>query len=68
MTKQNQTLSVSGVDDEKLFATCDNKMKVYIDGVLNEDDNMLDWQKTSTIPLTSDTRVMAIECEDVECV
>ena len=56
---------ISGVDNEKLFATCDNKMKVYIDGVLHEDDNMLDWQKTSTIPLNSDTRVMAIECEDV---
>ena len=40
-------------------------MKVYIDGELHEDDNMLDWQKTSTIPMSSDTRVMAIECEDV---
>ena len=40
-------------------------MKVYIDGVLYEDDNMLDWQKTSTIPLSSTTKVMAIECVDI---
>ena len=40
-------------------------MKVYVDGELYNDANMNDWQKPSTIALMSDTKVVAIECEDV---
>ena len=56
----------AGCVDRQLFATCDNKMKVYIDGELQEqDDAMADWRKTSELTIPAGTRVVAIECEDV---
>ena len=52
--------------DRQLSATCDNKMKVYFDGELQEqDDAMADWRKTSRMTIPAGTRVLAIECEDV---
>ena len=52
--------------DRKLFATCDDKMKVYFDGELqSQDDAMADWRKTSELTIPAGTRVVAIECEDV---
>ena len=56
----------AGCIDRQLFATCDNKMKVYFDGELQEqDDAMADWRKTSELTIPAGTRVVAIECEDV---
>merc|ERR1712032_1699064 len=56
----------AGCVDRQLFATCDNKMKVYFDGELQEqDDAMADWRKTSELMIPAGTRVVAIECEDV---
>merc|ERR1712055_517198 len=56
----------AGCVDRQLFATCDNKMKVYFDGELQlQDDAMGDWRKTSELTIPAGTRVVAIECEDV---
>ena len=55
-----------GCVDRQLFATCDNKMKVYFDGELQEqDDAMAAWTKTSELTIPAGTRVVAIECEDL---
>ena len=52
--------------ERKLFATCDNEMKVYFDGELQEqDDAMGDWEKTAELTIPAGTRVVAIECEDL---
>merc|ERR1719209_1602449 len=54
------------VANRKLFATCDDKMKVYFDGELQgQDDAMEDWKKTSELTIPAGTRVVAIECEDL---
>merc|ERR1712037_299794 len=56
----------AGCVDRQFFATCDNEMKVYFDGELQEqDDAMGDWRKTSELTIPAGTRVVAIECEDV---
>merc|ERR1712212_186839 len=58
--------SNAGCIDRQLSATCDNKMKVYFDGELQEqDDAMADWRKTSELTIPAGTRVVAIECGDV---
>ena len=52
--------------ERKLFATCDNEMKVYFDGILQEqDDAMADWTKTSELTIPPGTQVLAIECKDL---
>ena len=57
-------MCVVGVE-RKLFATCDNEMKVYFDGILQEqDDAMADWTKTSELTIPAGTQVLAIECKD----
>ena len=41
-------------------------MKVYIDGVLqNEDSAMADWTKTFDLTMPAGTKVLAIECLDL---
>ena len=58
--------NVSTCKDRKLHATCDNQMKVYFDGELQEeDDAMRDWRKTSELTIPAGTRVVAIECQDL---
>jgi len=50
----------------KLFATCDNTMKVYFDGKLQEvDEAMTRWDDTSLLTIPAQTRVLAIECQDL---
>ena len=57
-------MCVVGVE-RKLFATCDNEMKVYFDGIEQEqDDAMADWTKTSELTIPAGTQVLAIECKD----
>jgi len=43
-----------------LFATCDNEMEVFLDGVKYTDPAMKNWAKTSTVSIPSDTDVIAI--------
>ena len=50
----------------KLHATCDNKMKVFIDGFLQaEDGAMANWMLTSLLTMSPSTEVLAIECLDL---
>merc|ERR1719228_2807746 len=64
--KSNQAQHDPSLSDRKLFATCDNKMKVYFDGELQEQDGAMgDWTKTSELTIPSGTRVVSIECEDL---
>ena len=48
-----------------LFATCDDEMKVYFDGVLqpyhNNDNN---WGLTTERAIPSGTKMLGIECQD----
>ena len=49
-----------------MHATCDNQMKVYFDGKLqDEDDAMLHWNETSELTIPAGTQVVAIECQDL---
>ena len=47
-----------------LFATCDNVMKIYFDGIvaLSEDN---DWTITTKIVIPSGTKVVGIQCKDL---
>ena len=63
--KTENTLCVVGVE-RKLFATCDNEMKVYFDGIEQEQNGaMADWTKTSQLTIPPGTQVLAIECKDI---
>ena len=65
LLKCENTLCIVGVE-RKLFATCDNEMKVYFDGIEQEqDDAMADWTKTSQLTIPAGTQVLAIECKDL---
>ena len=56
----------AGCVDRQLFATCDNEMKVYFDGVLQpETAGMRDWTVTSYLNIPANTRVLAIECKNL---
>ena len=53
-----------------LFATCDNFMKVFLDGVLAfQDDNYgsdtLQWKITTELDIPRGTKVLGIECLDI---
>ena len=53
-----------------LFATCDNFMKVFLDGVLAfQDDNYgsdtLQWKITTELDIPGGTKVLGIECLDI---
>ena len=63
--KFHYTLCFIGLQ-RKLYATCDNEMKVHFDGILQEqDDAMADWTKTSQLTIPPGTQVLAIECKDI---
>merc|ERR1712106_84557 len=52
-----------------LFATCDNFMRIYFDGVLAHEDpdfgtDTLQWKTESEITIPIGTRVLGIECQD----
>ena len=46
-----------------LHATCDNKMKLFADGVQLGSNN--NWEEVTEFAVATDTRVITIECEDV---
>ena len=53
-----------------LFATCDNFMKVFVDGVLafqdaNYGSDTLQWRVTTELDIPSGTKVLGIECLDI---
>ena len=52
-----------------LFATCDDAMKVYFDGVIQFQDNnwsgmSQQWQATKELMIPTATKVLGIECAD----
>jgi len=47
-----------------LFATCDNEMEVFLDGVKYTDAAMKDYQKTSKVSIPRNTHVIAIYGKD----
>jgi len=47
-----------------LFATCDNEMEVFLDGVKYTDAAMKHWEKTSEVSIPPHTDVIAISCKD----
>ena len=57
---------ISFIQGATLFATCDNIMKVYIDGVLHYEDkdkkDGMQWLKTKEVKIPSGTQVLGIEC------
>ena len=48
-----------------LFATCDNEMSVYFDGILQPETPGLDnWKRTNEFEIPSGTRVIGIKCRN----
>ena len=45
-----------------MFATCDNELKVYLDGVLVFEVD--DYTQSHTIPVPSGNKVLGLECKD----
>ncbi|ESO97219.1 hypothetical protein LOTGIDRAFT_239159 [Lottia gigantea] len=48
------------------FATCDNNMKFYADGVLKASNN--DWTVASAVTIPDNTEVVAVYCKDLHVV
>merc|ERR1712180_278767 len=49
---------------ESLFATCDDEMEVFLDGVKYTDATMKDYRQTSEVGIPPHTGVIAISCRD----
>ena len=51
--------------DMTLRATCDNIMRVYVDGAEREATGTSDWKKESVVRVSSSFKVLAIECTNL---
>eukprot|EP00092_Neocalanus_flemingeri_P066723 GFUD01081324.1.p1 GENE.GFUD01081324.1~~GFUD01081324.1.p1 ORF type:complete len:513 (+),score=54.68 GFUD01081324.1:23-1540(+) len=55
-----------------LFATCDNAMRIYFDGVLQFQDadwpatDIYQWTRTTELVIPSVTKVLGIECQNIK--
>jgi len=59
-TKTTQVYCRKSLVTGSLFATCDNEMEVFLDGVKYTDDAMKDWKNTSEVSIPPHTEVIAI--------
>jgi len=59
------TKSTKAPTTGSLFATCDNVMEVFLDGVKYTDAAMKDWTKTSEVSIPPHTEVIAIYGKDL---
>jgi len=58
------TKSTEAPTQESLFATCDDVMEVFLDGVKYTDTAMTHYTKTSKVSIPPHTDVIAISCKD----
>jgi len=58
------TKSTAAPTLESLFATCDDVMEVFLDGV-NSNAAMNPWEKTGEVSIPPHTEVIAISCKDL---
>eukprot|EP00092_Neocalanus_flemingeri_P077113 GFUD01095713.1.p1 GENE.GFUD01095713.1~~GFUD01095713.1.p1 ORF type:complete len:167 (+),score=33.54 GFUD01095713.1:88-588(+) len=60
-----------GIKDTSLFATCDNLLMIYFDGVLQFEDegwpgtDTYQWTSATELVIPSGTKVLGIECKDL---
>ena len=67
-TKMERKLKKCGYKCERdmtLRATCDNIMRVYVDGTEREATGTSDWKKESMVRVSSSFKVLAIECTNL---